>query len=809
VNESSPISLCSHCDAPLPEGVPESQCPRCLLAQVIEPTRADGSATFAAPPSPEELAPHFPQLDILECLGRGGMGVVYKARQKSLNRLVALKLLAPERADDPAFAARFENEARALAALSHPHIVGVHDFGKAGGYYYLLMEFVDGMNLRQVLQNKRLTPKEALSIVPPVCDALQCAHDHGIVHRDIKPENLLIDKHGVVKIADFGIAKILRSESGDPEVAVSGGNAGSVSLPLGTPDYAAPEQAEGTSDHRADIYSLGVVLYEMLTGERPTERIEAPSKRVQVDIRIDEIVLRALEKTPELRFATAAEFRMRVEAATLPAEPSPNVPVPTKPPRTWTRVAGWVAVILGLLLLLGSPVFNEMVDDLGLTKTARKHHQIRREAIRAWDEAKAAAAAAGVRLEDAKESTDGTGIEQLAREAKELHDRTIRAESTVNQVAVLKQADEKGRIALFHLVAGGLIAGGLFACIRVGRRPGRVPGPMEKARLPASGLSPIQLSILLFLAVFATAWAVFMILRIRFMPGLLEVVIVGALCYALARWIVKRRQTPPADTDHLPMATMSESPRSPRSLLFIFLILLLALLGASGIGMIVIKQIWTATRANALEAGTSAKHNQFPPLEEARDPETVSGLTSDGKNGDISGPAPEGEKQRPVPTYRFGPWKDEILYSSAPEGRPHFQFASGKILVIEEPPSPGDVTHLQGWERTINAGGDLCVQVDGFIQLKWHGCRIGDLPATILDDRDTLRLPYHAENYPPALIKDLTPGMWPIGFVVWTRRGEVAFMIVLGTVEDAEGRKGMKFRYRLGQKISSPVNSEP
>ena len=140
------------------------------------------------------------------------MGVVYKARQKSLNRLVALKLLAPERADDPQFAARFEKEAHALAALNHPNIVGVYDFGVTQTLlsdhptYFLLMEFVDGVNLRQLMQAKKLTPKEALSIVPPVCDALQCAHDHGIVHRDIKPENLLIDKSGTVKIADFGIA---------------------------------------------------------------------------------------------------------------------------------------------------------------------------------------------------------------------------------------------------------------------------------------------------------------------------------------------------------------------------------------------------------------------------------------------------------------------------------------------------------------------------------------------------------------------------------------------------------------------------
>ncbi|GEP45384.1 hypothetical protein BGE01nite_46750 [Brevifollis gellanilyticus] len=301
-------------------------CPRCLGAlNFATETMMPGEAAKApAPPlSPEELAPHFPQLEILECLGRGGMGVVYKARQKSLNRLVALKLLAPERADDPRFAARFEKEAQALASLNHPNIVSVHDFGQAGGFYYLLMEFVDGVNLRQLLQGKRLTPKEALSIVPPVCEALQCAHDHGIVHRDIKPENLLIDKAGTVKIADFGIAKIVALDPASSPVAPEP-NQESRSTPFGTPDYAAPEQAEGAADHRADIYSLGVVLYEMLTGERPRADLVPPSKRVQVDVRIDEIVLRALERAPELRFATAAEFRTQIENA-VTGEQSPLV----------------------------------------------------------------------------------------------------------------------------------------------------------------------------------------------------------------------------------------------------------------------------------------------------------------------------------------------------------------------------------------------------------------------------------------------------------------------------------------------------
>ncbi len=318
MSDSSTARQCPDCGARLPADAPGGQCPRCLMAQIIEPTQAGDPAAVIPSLTPEELAPHFPQLEILECLGRGGMGVVYKARQKSLNRLVALKLLAPERADDPQFAARFEKEAHALAALNHPNIVGVYDFGQAGGFYFLLMEFLDGVNLRQLMQAKKLTPKEALSIVPPVCEALQCAHDHGIVHRDIKPENLLIDKAGVVKIADFGVAKIVESDAEIPFCSKDGQTGMSASHPMGTPDYAAPEQTNGTADHRADIYSLGVVLYEMLTGERPMENITPPSKRVQVDIRIDEIVLRALERMPEMRFATATEFRTQLEAAASP-----------------------------------------------------------------------------------------------------------------------------------------------------------------------------------------------------------------------------------------------------------------------------------------------------------------------------------------------------------------------------------------------------------------------------------------------------------------------------------------------------------
>src|SRR5262249_23473459 len=152
-------------------------------------------------PEAWELARLFPHLEILELIGQGGMGAVYKARQTKLDRLVAIKVLPQSACADPAFAERFARGARALARLGHPNLVTVHDYGEVGGICYLLMEFIEGPNLRQVLQAGKLAPDEALKIIPQVCDALQYAHEQGVVHRDIKPENILLDKRGQVKIA--------------------------------------------------------------------------------------------------------------------------------------------------------------------------------------------------------------------------------------------------------------------------------------------------------------------------------------------------------------------------------------------------------------------------------------------------------------------------------------------------------------------------------------------------------------------------------------------------------------------------------
>lgn len=317
--ESPGVNFCPSCNQPLADDVPlGGLCPQCLVKSGFNSGGATGSQSVSAGhsrfavPTIDQLQSHFPQFEILELIGRGGMGAVYKARQPGLNRFVALKILArdTDAVADARFPERFQREARALAQMNHPNIVTVFDFGEAGGFYFLLMEFVDGLNLRQIEQRNRLAPAEALAIVPAICDALQYAHSQGVVHRDIKPENILLDKDGRVKIADFGIAKILGAAAGEQ---LTGDE-----QRVGTPHYMAPEQIENPTkvDHRADIFSLGVVFYEMLTGELPLGRFAPPSRKVAIDVHLDEVVLRALEKEPEMRYQQASEIRTRIETLT-------------------------------------------------------------------------------------------------------------------------------------------------------------------------------------------------------------------------------------------------------------------------------------------------------------------------------------------------------------------------------------------------------------------------------------------------------------------------------------------------------------
>jgi predicted Ser/Thr protein kinase len=310
VNEKT----CPICHTPIPGHAPGGLCPACVLRDADEPVSFPAGA-----PSLEEVAAAFPRLEIIRLIGHGGMGYVYQARQPELERSVALKILSPALRSDPSFEERFSREARVLGKLQHPNIVTLYEHGEAGGFFYLLMEFVDGVNLRQAMSAGRFTPEQALAIVPHICDALQSAHVQGIWHRDIKPENILLDKEGRVKIADFGIARILGDAEKNFTLTFTRSH-------LGTAAYMAPEQHEKPHDvdHRADIYSLGVVIYEMLTGELPLGRFPAPSERAAVNARVDEIVFRTLEKERELRQQSATQVKTEVEHAGRQAAPGPK-----------------------------------------------------------------------------------------------------------------------------------------------------------------------------------------------------------------------------------------------------------------------------------------------------------------------------------------------------------------------------------------------------------------------------------------------------------------------------------------------------
>jgi tRNA A-37 threonylcarbamoyl transferase component Bud32 len=304
------------------------------LDDTVKPARSPQIPAISA----EELAPHFEDLEILDLIGVGGMGAVYRARQKKLDREVAIKVVRPDISESQEFSQRFEREAKAMARLNHPNIVSIYDFGNTDGIFYYLMELVDGPNLAELAGSESLTPQETLEIVTQVCQAMQYAHDNGVVHRDIKPTNILVNAEGTVKIADFGLAKLC--SVGDPTTQLT-----QTQQVFGTPRYMAPEQIESTRevDHRADIYSLGVVFYELLTGELPLGRFDPPSEKISIDVRLDEVVLRALEKHPERRYQAAREFQTDISQIVRPVPPVKQAmassPAVVDPPET--RLPNW------------------------------------------------------------------------------------------------------------------------------------------------------------------------------------------------------------------------------------------------------------------------------------------------------------------------------------------------------------------------------------------------------------------------------------------------------------------------------------
>ncbi len=256
------------------------------------------------------------------------MGAVYQGWQKSLRRLVAIKILPPGLQDNGGnFAERFQREAHAMARFSHPGIVGVHDAGEtASGLFYFVMEYIEGTDVQKLVRSQGpLSTDQALAITAHVCDALAYAHKRGVIHRDIKPSNIMVDAEGQVKVADFGLAKLANDDSA---ALVTGTN-----VSMGTPDFMAPEALYGIGqvDHRADLYAVGVMLYQMLTGEVPRGRFDLPSvHRPGVDPRFDAIVDRAMQRNPEKRYSSAADIRTDLEK--IRSDPLPTSTAPAPPP---------------------------------------------------------------------------------------------------------------------------------------------------------------------------------------------------------------------------------------------------------------------------------------------------------------------------------------------------------------------------------------------------------------------------------------------------------------------------------------------
>lgn len=340
-----------------------------LLARglaTVQPPSADGWE----PPDPTELQMLLPQYQIESLIGRGGMGAVYRGSQHRLGRSVAIKLLPAELAEDEGFVARFEREARTLAHLDHPGIIQVHDFGQTReGHLYFVMEFVDGTDLFQMIHGPGLKPAEALEIITQVCDALQFAHSKGVVHRDIKPANILVTKEGHVKLADFGLAR--------PMNTGASGNLTLSRVIMGTPEYMAPEQKRGEGDHRVDLFALGVMLYEMLCGRTPQGAWQPPSQRVKVDVRLDQVVIKAMQEEPERRYQQASEVKTDVDAIRTTPKTSQSEkkksgqPAPPSPSAIFAALDRMTAKRKVLVLVAGAVVGGAAITGFKLAGDAR------------------------------------------------------------------------------------------------------------------------------------------------------------------------------------------------------------------------------------------------------------------------------------------------------------------------------------------------------------------------------------------------------------------------------------------------------
>ncbi|MES2474832.1 MAG: serine/threonine-protein kinase [Verrucomicrobiota bacterium] len=264
---------------------------------------SNDTAGFVAP-DPADLAPLFPGYEIQSLIATGGMGAVYCAVQKSLDRTVALKILPMELSKDAAFCAGFEAEAKAMARLNHPNLIGVYDFGEINGMLYIIMEYVPGKSIYHSAYGRAIDPQEAIRLVTGICNGLAHAHDNGILHRDIKPSNILLDLNAEPKIGDFGLARPVGSKIEEGEEI------------FGTPHYTAPEVVDNPHavDFRADIFSVGVLLHELLTSRLPAEDPRTASAIAGCDPRFDAIIRKATLPLPAARYTSALEIAKELQA---------------------------------------------------------------------------------------------------------------------------------------------------------------------------------------------------------------------------------------------------------------------------------------------------------------------------------------------------------------------------------------------------------------------------------------------------------------------------------------------------------------
>ncbi|MDB4670223.1 serine/threonine protein kinase, partial [Akkermansiaceae bacterium] len=257
--------------------------------------------SFVAP-SIEELSPLFPAYEIEAFIAQGGMGAVYKATQKSLDRAVAIKILPREFGEDAQFRSSFEAEAKAMARLNHPNLIGVYDFGDVDGMLFIIMEYVQGKALYYSIHKKAIDPTIALDLISKISRGLGHAHKGGILHRDIKPANILLDIDAEPKVGDFGLARPMDAKRGE-------------GLAFGTPGYTAPEvysSKDEPIDQRSDIFSVGAILFELVKGRAPEHG--ATSMKTGFDPRLDAILSKATHADPNQRFSNVEDFANQLDA---------------------------------------------------------------------------------------------------------------------------------------------------------------------------------------------------------------------------------------------------------------------------------------------------------------------------------------------------------------------------------------------------------------------------------------------------------------------------------------------------------------